>query len=133
MNGLRRVPGTALSLALAGLLVAGCSSGRETGRVNVDPGTVSPDTAADREEESVRIEVTNDLTPPTSVVVFVETPTGARTRMGRVQPARTETFRYSPRSQTRRIRLLARTNRGREIRSDEFRLARAGGIRWNVR
>ncbi len=132
MSGLRRAPGTALALTLAGLLVAGCSSGRETGRVNVDPGVSPGDTATVQEEESVRIEVTNDLTPPTSVVVFVETSTGARTRMGRVQPARTETFRYSPRSETRRIRLLARTNRGRVIRSEEFRLARTGGIRWNV-
>lgn len=132
MSGLRRAPGTALALTLAGLLVAGCSSGRETGRVNVDPGVSPGDTTTVQEEESVRIEVTNDLTPPTSVVVFVETSTGARTRMGRVQPARTETFRYSPRSETRRIRLLARTNRGRVIRSEEFRLARTGGIRWNV-
>jgi hypothetical protein len=132
MSGPLRIPRLALALAFAGLLAAGCSSGRDTGRVNVDPGTVSRDTAQVRGEESVRIEVTNDITPPTSVVVYVETPTGARTRLGRVQPGRTETFRYSPRSQTRRIRLLARTNRDRVIRSDEFRLARTGGIRWNV-
>lgn len=132
MGGSFRLPRLALALVLTGVLAAGCSSGRETGRVNVDPGTVSADTARDRGEEAVRIEVTNDVTPPTSVVVYVETPTGARTRLGRVQPARTEVFRYTPQTESRRIRLVAETNRGRVIRSDDFRLSQAGTVRWDV-
>lgn len=121
-----------LASVLAALLAAGCASGGPTGRVDIDPDGPADTLGTGEESPTVRIEVSNDVTPPTSIVVYVELGGGARHRLGRVQPGRTDTFEYSPQSETRRIRLLAQTNRGEIIRSDPFTVSQAGGIRWSV-
>ena len=120
------------AVLLAALFGAGCASGGQSGRVDIDPDAPADTLGAREGSQAVRVEVSNDVTPPTSIVVYVELGGGARYRLGRVQPGHTDTFEYSPQTETRRIRLLAETNRGEIIRSDPFAVTRAERIRWSV-
>lgn len=125
-----RRAGPGLVLSLAAILAAGCASGGQGGRVDFDPDAGAADTTQVSEDESIRIEVTNHISPPSSVVVYVLQNTGARQRLGRVQPGRTGSFEYRPQTEARRIRLLARTNQGEIFRSRAFTVSQAGVVRW---
>ena len=116
-----------LSSVLAGFTACATSGGGS-------PGEAEPS------GDAISIQVTNDFTPATSILVWVVTENGMRRRLGPVQPNRQRTFNYEPQDRSQRISLLA-TPEGpttgtmsqvRERSSIQFNLLGVTTVSWTV-
>jgi len=84
-------------------------------------------------ETPIAIQVSNELTPATSITVEVLDPdTGVREVLGIVEPMAMETFEYSPVGlRTESYRLTAETTDGRDYFSRAFSLVDADLVGWD--
>lgn len=117
-----------LALVAVGVLVA-CSSGG-------GGASASPEPSGER----VSIRVSNDLIPPTDVVVWVVPETGSRWRLGSVRSNGQQSFNYAPTMRSALHYLLAvvegpgsgTMQQAREYRSDSFDLEDVRTITWSA-
>ncbi len=113
-------------LALLSLGLAACASGAGGGA-----GEVSAE--AEPTDDQISVQVTNDLVPGRTVVVWMVPETGSRRRLGSISPNARGSFNYLPVARSGEYRLVAEVDgRARET-SIQFRLVGVSGVRWNLR
>jgi len=83
-----------VTLAVAGL--AGCAS----------PGGSAP-AGAEPTGDEISIQVTNDFSPPSRIVVWAVAEGGSRRRLGTVPTNQQRSFNYSPMTQSMQMHLVA--------------------------
>ena len=118
-------PRSTIVATLAMAVALGCSS-REAG-VETDPGADAPDP-----EETIQIEVENDLLPPQSVIVTFHATGQVERLLGTVLANRTETFTVDNRFALPPYFLVAETSGGPDLVSREIDATTAGTIRWSL-
>jgi archaellum component FlaG (FlaF/FlaG flagellin family) len=114
-----RMAGIAAGLVV--VLVSGCALFR--------PGTPGQELPAD--PDAITVVVRNNLTPPTTLTVYMVTDAGTSTRLGQVTGVTTERFtaRVPP---VGRARLYARTSDGGERNSNAVSLRPGQVLEWDV-
>jgi len=112
-------------LALLSLGLAACASGAG-GRA----GEVSAD--AEPTGDQISVQVTNDILPGRTVVVWMVPETGSRRRLGSVSPNARGSFNYLPGARSMDYRLVAEVDGGGRETSLRFTLVGISGIRWDV-
>ncbi len=113
-------------LALLSLGLAACASG-----AGGPAGEVSAE--AEPTGDQISVQVTNDVMPGRTVVVWMVPETGSRRRLGSVPPNGRGSFNYLPVARSGEYRLVAEVDgRARET-SIQFRLVGVSGVRWNLR
>lgn len=123
---MRKVPlGRTLSLALLSLSLAACAS--RGGGVS---GEMSE--GAEATGDRVSVQVTNDIVPGRTVVVWIVPETGSRRRLGTVPPNGTGNFTYFPGARSTDHRLVAELEGGGSETSIGFTLLGVSGVRWDL-
>ncbi len=110
-------------LALLSLGLAACASGA---------GGRAEEVSAEAEPtgDQISVQVTNDIVPGQTVVVWMVPETGSRRRLGSIPPNARGSFNYLPGARSMDHRLVAEGDgRGRET-SIRFRLVGISGVRW---
>ena len=128
MRNHKLIPGLIPVLAVA--VVAACSSG----------GTGSAASTPEPSGDRVSIRVSNDVIPPTDIVVWVVPETGSRWRLGSVRSNGQQTFNYTPVMRSTLHYLLAvvegpgsgTMQQAREQRSDPFDLEDVRTVTWSA-
>ncbi|MBW3661089.1 MAG: hypothetical protein KY397_05595 [Gemmatimonadetes bacterium] len=80
-----------------------------------------------------RVEVINEVQPPSTVSVYMDEEVGGRTLLGTVAPMATRTLPVRSFRSNANYRLEARTDGGREIVSGRFTLNPGETVTWNLR
>jgi len=114
-------------LAIAGL--AGCAS----------PGGSAPG-EAEPTGDGISIQVTNDISPPSSIVVWAVAETGSRRRLGTVPTNQQRSFNYSPMTQSMQMYLVAESEgpttgtmgQTPDKRSNLFPVLDVKSVEWTV-
>lgn len=112
-------------LTLLSLGLAACASGAGGGA-----GEVSAE--AEPTGDQISIQVTNDLMPGRTVVVWMIPETGSRRRLGSVPPNGLGSFNYLPGIRSMDYRLVAEKDGGGRETSTQFALVGVSGVRWNL-
>ncbi len=123
----RPIEGMFIALAIAGITACASSSGGAAGE---------PEPSG----EGISIQVVNDMTPPTTVVVWAIPETGNRRRLGSVPPNGRRSFNYVSMLQTGRVYLTAEPEgptsgtmgRTGELRSNDFSVVGVKTVEWSV-
>lgn len=104
---------------LAVLVTAACHHTPRAGDVIMSP--------------TVEIQVTNNLSPPDQVTVYIVDENRGRQMLGTVSPGRVAKFSFQPNSATNRFQLVAQPSNGRSVLSSPFTLTDARIIAWDMR
>ncbi len=113
-------------LALLSLGLAACASGAG-GRA----GEVSAE--AEPTGDQISVQITNDIVPGRTVVVWIVPETGGRRRLGSVPPNGRGSFNYLPGARSMDYRLVAEVDGGGRETSYRFALVGVSGVRWELR
>ena len=121
-----------LTVALAVFGLAACASGGGAG----DGGP----SAAEPTGNEISIQVTNDISPPTGVVVWVVPENSSRQRLGSVPPNGRRSFNYTPMVQSGQIYLTAvpegpvsgTMQQPSERKSNTFSVLGVRALSWSV-
>lgn len=112
-------------LALLSLGLVACASG-----AGGPAGEVSAE--AEPAGDQISIQVTNDLMPGRTVVVWMIPETGSRRRLGSVPPNGLGKFNYLPGIRSMDYRLVAEKDGGGRETSVQFALVGISGVRWQL-
>lgn len=111
------------SIVLLGIAaLASCASG----------GGGAEPAASQAAGESVTVNVTNDLVPPSTVVIWMDPTTGGRRRLGEVQPNAQGRFTFNPAIRNEDHQLVAERTGGGAQESNPFVLTGVSTLQWNV-
>lgn len=122
LHALRRTLNwTVLTPALALLVAAGgCAPTTAGAGGGAAPGS------------EIRVEVENNLIPPTSLSIYATTDTGVRRLVGVAQPSRTVMLGFDPAGSSGRFIFEAVTTSGNSIRSTPITLSAGETVRWDL-
>lgn len=112
-------------IALLSVGLAACASG-----AGGPAGEVSAE--AEPASDRISIQVTNDLMPGRTVVVWMVPETGSRRRLGSVPPNGRGSFNYLPGIRSMDYRLVAEKDGGGRETSIRFALVGISGVRWQL-
>jgi hypothetical protein len=82
--------------------------------------------------EAVQVRVINDLTPPTSLTVWMVPATGVRTMLGTVAPSETKVLRFEQSPVAIQYRLVGEMTAGNPVASRPFSLADVAVLERNL-
>lgn len=81
---------------------------------------------------AVAFAVDNDVSPPSSITVYLVPESGGRQRLGTVNANGRQTFSHSPFSPSMQFYLLAEVVGESDVRSESFNLVGATRLEWSV-
>ena len=120
-----RRTGVVRSAVLASVIVgaAACASSGSSGAAAEAP---------QGNANTVTIQVTNDMIPPTQITVWIVPETGSRRRLGSVEPSRQASFPFSPAIRSMDHRLVAEPTGGNDVTTTPFTLDGVSAVRWTT-
>jgi hypothetical protein len=110
-----------VGLALAAVIAMGVTA--------CAPGTTG-NGGGESSGDGIPVVIENDISPPSSITVFIVPETGNRQRLGSMQGNSRQTFSYSPRVRDLEYFLLAEVVGGSNVRSNQFNLTGVTQIEW---
>ncbi|MGH7501032.1 MAG: hypothetical protein ACREL7_04670 [Longimicrobiales bacterium] len=113
---------SAVTIPIAAIVLAACASG----------GTGSAEAAGEVSAGAVAVQINNDLVPPAVLTLWIVPETGARRRLGTVNPNGQATFSFSPTVRAMEHRLVAEVTGGNGQTSNPFSFDAVSSILWNV-
>lgn len=82
--------------------------------------------------DQISVQVTNDVVPSVTAVLWMVPETGSRRRLGSIPPNGRQTFSYLPTDRSLDHRLVAELAGGGRETTLQFSLVGVSGVRWDM-